>query len=204
LAVVSAVLFWGTLAHAQNYYPHHNFTLGVGGASPQADLSRFMQSTPGVSIGYGYRFLRYFQADAGLDILFGAARIREFLNTDIGGFRIKDREYFVPLGGRAIAPLAHGRLLFSAGGGGAYMRYNERVSQPSSYFRIDCPVCTMRTGWGYYAQAGADYFIGRNFRLGALMRVYRGHTNGEPLGPVPGVRTTDHWVNTMAQLGFSF
>ena len=139
-------------------FPHHNFTLGVGGANPQAQLSQFMQSAPGVSIGYGYRFARYFQADVGLDILFGAARIREFLTTDIGGFRIKDREYFLPLGGRVIVPVAQGRFLLSAGGGGAWMRYNERISQPSSYFRVDCPICTERSGWGYYAQLGGDWF----------------------------------------------
>ena len=176
----------------------------MGGANPGADLSNFMESSPSVSLGYGYRFMRYFQADIGVDILFGAARIREFLNTDIGGFRIKDREYFVPMGGRVVVPLASGKFVFNAGGGGAWMRYNERVSQPSAYYRIDCPVCTERSGWGYYAQLGGDYYFGRNFRLGVLTRIYRGHTEGDPLGPVPGVRTRDQWVNTMAQLGFSF
>lgn len=189
---------------AQDSFPHHNFTFGAGGASPQSELSHFMQSAPGVSVGYGYRFMRYFQADAGLDILFGAARIRDFLTTDIGGFRIKDREYFIPLGGRAIAPLAGGKLLLSAGGGGAWMKYSERVNQPSSYYRIDCPICTSRSGWGYYAQVGGDWFFGRNLRLGVMSRFYRGHTEGEPLGPVPGVRTTDHWINTLAEIGFSF
>ena len=193
-----------TPLRAQNGFPHHNFTLGVGGAAPQGQISRFMQSSPGVSVGYGYRFWRYFQADAGVDILFGAARIRDFINTDIGGFRIKDREYFVPLGGRVVVPLAGGRLLFNAGGGGLWMRYNERVNQPSSYYRIDCPICTERSGWGYYAQVGADYFIAQNFRLGVMTRFYRGHTDGDPLGPVPGIRTNDRWVNAMAQFGFSF
>ncbi len=189
---------------AQNGFPHHNFTFGVGGAVPQGEISRFMDSSPGVSVGYGYRFWRYFQADAGLDVVFGAARIRDFLNTDIGGFRIKDREYFVPLGGRVVVPVADGRLLFNAGGGGLWMRYNERVNQPSAYFRIDCPSCTERSGWGYYAQTGADYFIFQNFRLGAVARFYRGHTDGDPIGGFPRARTRDHWVNIMAQLGFSF
>ncbi|HWQ54034.1 MAG TPA: hypothetical protein VN442_10140 [Bryobacteraceae bacterium] len=189
---------------AQEYFPRHNFTFGVGGAAPGADLSNLMSNSAGVSVGYGYRFMRYFQADVGMDILFGAARIREFLQTDIGGFRIKDREYFVPMGGRAIVPLVGGKLLLSAGGGGLYMRYNERVNQPSSYYRIDCPICTSRSGWGYYTQLGADYFIGRNFRLGVKTRVYRGHTEGEPLGSVPGVRTRDQWVNTLGEVGFSF
>jgi len=190
------------LPAAAQSFPRHNFTFMAGGAEPQADLSRFTQTAPGIGIGYGYRFQKYFQADVGLDILFGAARIRDWVNTDIGDFRIKDREYFVPMGGRAIIPL--GRFLLHAGGGGAYMKYDTRVSQPSSYFRIDCPNCTSRSGWGYYAQAGADWFFTPNIRLGVMTRVYRGHTDGDPLGDVPGIRTRDMWVNTMAQIGFSF
>jgi hypothetical protein len=201
-----AVLALAVLAPlcAQEWHPRHNFTFGAGGAAPGADLSNLMQTSPGVSVGYGYRFMRYFQADIGMDILFGAARIRQFLQTDFGGLRIKDREYFVPMGGRAIAPLMDGRLLLSGGGGGLYMRYNERLNQPSSYYRFDCPICTARSGWGYYAQVGGDYFIAPNFRLGVKTRVYRGHTEGQPLGPVPGVRTRDQWVNTLGEIGFSF
>lgn len=189
---------------AQNSFPHHNFTFGAGGAAPQADLSSFMQSAPGVDIGYGYRFMRYFQADVGLDILFGAARIRDFLTTQVGDFRIGDREYFLPMGGRTIVPLFGGKVLLHAGGGGAWMKYHERLSQPSSYYRIDCPICTSRSGWGYYAQVGGDWFFTRNLRLGVLSRFYRGHTNGQTLGNVPAAETTDHWVNTFAVIGFSF
>jgi hypothetical protein len=102
--------------YAQDYYPRHNFTLGAGAALPRGDLGAWLSDSSAVSVGYGYRFARYFQADIGLDVLFGAARVREFLLTDIGDFRIKDREYFLPMGGRAIAPLFGGRLLFSGGG----------------------------------------------------------------------------------------
>lgn len=192
--------------YAQDYYPRHNFTLGAGAALPRGDLGAWLSDSSAVSVGYGYRFARYFQADIGLDVLFGAARVREFLLTDIGDFRIKDREYFLPMGGRAIAPLFGGRLLFSGGGGAAFMRYTERVNQPSSYFRLDCPICTSRSGWGYYAQANLSMFVDRDhrFRVGATSRFIRGHTEGEPLGPVPGLRTKDHWINLMGEVGFSF
>ncbi len=206
-AAVCILIFWAlTPLYSQESYAHHNLTLGIGGSVPQSSLDSFMQSSPQVSIGYGYRFHKNFQADIGLDIVFGAARVRDFLTTDIGDFRVKDREYFVPMGGRAILPVAGGRLLFSAGGGGIYMRYNTRVSQPSYYFRIDCPICTSRSGWGYYTQVNASYFFdeGRHFRIGVTPRLIRGHTEGEPLGAIPAIRTTDHWVDVRGELGFSF
>jgi len=120
--------------------------------------------------------------------------------------RIKDREYFVPFGARAIAPLFGGRVLISGGLGGAYMRYGERISQPSYYYRIDCPVCTSRSGWGYYGLFNVSYYVDRDqhFRVGATSRVYRGHTEGEPVGPVPPIRTTDRWIQIFGEFGFSF
>ena len=57
-----ALLLAAAPSRAQDF-PRHNFTVGAGGAVPQAELSRFMQSAPGVSVSYGYRFLRNFQAD---------------------------------------------------------------------------------------------------------------------------------------------
>jgi hypothetical protein len=49
-------------------------------------------------------------------------------------------------------------------------------------------------------------FVDRDhrFRVGATSRFIRGHTEGEPLGPVPGLRTKDHWINLMGEVGFSF
>lgn len=191
---------------AQDYYPHHNLTFGAGAARPRGDLGSLLDDTPGISVGYGYRFLRYFQADIGLDILFGAAGIRDFLSTGIGDYRIKDREYFLPFGGRAIAPLFGGRLLISGGGGGAWLKYHERVNQPGTDFHVDCPVCAARSGWGYYALANASYFLdsGKHFRVGAATRAVRGHTDGDPLGFVPGYRTKDRWLTIGAEMGFSF
>ncbi len=191
---------------AQEYYPHHNLTFGAGAARPRGDLGAYFGDTPGISVAYGYRFLRYFQADLGLDVLFGAAGVKDFISTQIGDFRIKDREYFLPMGGRAIAPLFRERLLLSGGGGGAWMKYAERVSQPSDYYRIGCPVCTSRSGWGYYAMGNASYFVdsNRHFRVGVTSRVVRGNTEGEPLGNVPSLRTKDNWLNIFAEVGFSF
>jgi hypothetical protein len=52
----------------------------------------------------------------------------------------------------------------------------------------------------------SSIFIDRaqHFRIGAVSKVIRGHTEGEPIGSVPGVRTRDRWINTFGQFGFSF
>ncbi len=193
-------------AEAQSFYPKHNFNFGAGAARPRGALGGPFTDAPGISIGYGYRFARYFQADIGLDVLFGAGDVRDYLNTALGQVRIRDREYLLPVGGRAILPFAGGRVLLSGGGGGAYMRYSESVRQPSDYFRIDCPVCTARHGWGYYALVSTSFAIDhfQRFRVGITSKFYRGHTEGDPLGPVPGVRTKDHWINIFGEFGFSF
>ena len=191
---------------AQDYYPRHNFTFGTGAALPRGDLGSALADAPGISIGYGYRFQRYLQADIGFDAVFGAAQVRQYVTTDIGDFRVGDREYSLPFGGRAIAPVFKGRLLISGGAGGVWMKYHERLSQPSSDFQIGCPICTARSGWGYYVLANASCFLdsGKHFRAGVTTREVRGHTDGEPLGGVPGFETKDRWLTITAEFGFSF
>jgi hypothetical protein len=187
-------------------YRRHTFTVGGGAGLPRGELRPLFSDSFGLALGYGYRFHRFFQADVGVDMVIGAAGVRDYLNTDFGDRRIRDYQLLVPFGGRAILPLFHERLQFYGGGGGTHFRYFERLSQPSEYFRLDCPVCTARNGWGYYATVGMNVAVDRaqHFRLGVASRVYRGHTDGDPLGPVPGVRTRDHWVNVMGEFGFSF
>jgi len=191
---------------AQSDYPHHNFTFGVGTGQPRGDLRDVFRNRPAITAGYGYRFQRYFQADLGFETVFGAAGVHDYLETGFGALRIRDVQYFLPVGGRAILPLAAERVLISGGGGGAYIRYSERLRQPGEDFHIDCVVCGSRDGWAYYALADVSAYVdrGRHIRVGVVSKVYRGHTDGEPLGAIPGMRTRDHWINTYAQVGFSF
>src|SRR5688572_18345230 len=98
-----------------DYYPRHNFTLGAGAARPRGDIGSFLSDSPGMGFGYGYRFSRYVQIETGLETFFGAAGVRDYLPTGIGDYRIRDREYLLPFGMRAIAPLLGGRLLISGG-----------------------------------------------------------------------------------------
>jgi hypothetical protein len=191
---------------AQTNYPRHNITFGAGAGLPCSQLSSFFADSAGVAVGYGYRFKRNLQADIGLDTLFGAARVRDFLSTDLGYLRIRDFQYFIPFGGRVVLPFSEGRVLASLGGGGVYMRYSERLRQPSAYVHVDCPVCSSRSGWGNYALAGTSLALDhyQRFRFGVTAKVYRGHTDGESLGAVPPLETRDLWVNLFADFTISF
>lgn len=190
----------------QSYYPRHNITFGLGGASPRAGLRAYFQTKPAFTFSYGYRFLRNFQVESGLDTVFGAAGVRDFFDSPLGPLRIRDYQFLLPFGGRAVLPLAAERLQFFGGLGGAYMRYSELIRQPSDYLRIDCPVCSSRSGWGYYALTGMAVFLdrGRHFRTGINAKMYRGHTAGDPLGAAPGLRTRDHWLQIYGEFGLSF
>jgi len=207
LFVLLAAAALPPLANAQGYFPRHNLTVGLGIAVPQEDLQPYFRNAFGWNIGYGYRFHRYFQADGGFESSCKAADVNDFYNTpNFGPLRIRDFQYFVPFGARVILPLAGERVRIYGGGGGAYLRYSELLRQPSDYFRVECPVCTARDGWGSYAMAGADFALDRSgiFRLGVMTRMYRANTEGDGLGALPPVRTSDRWWNSYLQFTFGF
>lgn len=191
---------------AQSTYPRHHISLGAGAGLPGGQLSGLFSNSAGLTVNYGYRWKSWLQADAGLDTVFGAARVRDFIPTELGYLRIRDFQFLIPFGGRLVLPVDDGRWLLSAGGGGAYMRYSERLRQPSSYYRFECPDCAARGGWGTYALAGASRALDRYqmFRLGVTAKLYRGHTDGGALGAVPAVKTTDRWINLFADFTISF
>jgi hypothetical protein len=191
---------------AQSTYPKHNFSLGVGAGLPGGELTGLFRNSAGITFNYGYRKWRYLQADVGLDTLFGAAGVRDFIPTELGYLRIRDFQFLIPFGGRFVLPVKDGRMQFSAGGGGAYMRYSERLRQPSSYYRFECPDCAARSGWGSYALAGGSYALDRyqRFRLGVTAKLYRGHTDGGALGAVQAAETLDRWINLFADFTVSF
>ena len=194
---------WG-----QYSFRKHNITFGGGINIPSGELKPYLSNAPGFRAGYGYRFHRLFQADFGLDVGFGSADVRDFYETEFGELRIRDYQYFVPLGGRVVVPLAEEKVQLYAGGGGAYLRYSERIRQPyANYgYTIDCPVCRSRDGWGYYALAGGSVALdrARNFRVGVVTKFFRGETTGDSLGTLPAFRTVDRWANIAAEFTFSF
>ena len=191
---------------AQSHYAKHYISVGGGAGLPGGQLSGLFDKSGGLSVSYGYRFRPNLQADFGLDTLFGAAGVRDSLATELGYLRIRDFQYLLPFGGRAVLPLSDGRVLLSMGGGGAYMRYSERLRQPNSYYRIQCPDCASRSGWGTYALAAASFALDRYqmFRLGFTAKAYRGHTDGDSLGAVPAIETRDRWLSLFANFGVCF
>jgi hypothetical protein len=204
--LICSLLLAAGLIPAQDWYPHNNFTVSGGFARPRGDIGGLFDDAPAFGFGYGYRFHPNFQVETGLDTAFGAAGVRDYLNTDFGPRRIRDYQFFVPFGGRAIIPLAQERFWIAGGAGGAYLNYRERISQPSDYYRIDCYACSARSGWGYYGlvNVGTALDRGRHLRLGITAKMYRAHTEGEPLGNVPGLRTRDKWLMITGDFGFSF
>lgn len=178
----------------------------MGAAIPGDQLEKFYSNAFSWSFGYGYRLIPYLQADVGLDSAYNAANVNSYMPSGWGPLRIRDFQFFVPMGGRVVAPLAHGRVEIYGGGGGAYIRYTEMLSQPDQWTNIGCPPCQARDGWGYYALLGGDVALdrGQHFRLGATTRLYRGETNGASVGTLPPVRTQDRWINTYFGLTFSF
>jgi hypothetical protein len=177
-------------------------SMGAGGAIPREDLASFMNTSPLLRVGFGYRPFRYLQADVGLDAIFHAAGVRGFQDTIIGRIRIRDNEILVPLGGRAILPLPGQRIELFGGGGATYLHYGETVEVPGagtdSGFR--CQTCKSRGGWGSYATAGVNVAVegSRRFWVGVETRLFHGKTNGDPLGAVPPLETQDTWINTAA------
>ena len=187
-------------------YNKHNVRVGLGAAQPRADLKRFFDTRVATEVGYGYRFHPWFQLDAGLDTVYGAGGVKDYIETALGDLRIRDYQFIVPLGGRVIVPLVNDRIHLQAGGGGAYLRYTERLRQPFDYARFDCSVCTARDGWAGYGLLGANVALDRyrHLRIGVSSKVYRGNTDGERLGAVPPVKTRDHWLAVFGELTLSF
>jgi hypothetical protein len=190
-----------TAISAQPLARQFGFTIGAGGAIPREDLATFMTTSPLLRVGFGYRPIRYLQADVGMDAIFHAAGVRDFQDTIIGRIKIRDNEILVPFGGRAILPVGSRMELFG-GGGAAYLHYGESVDVPGagedSGFK--CRTCRSRGGWGTYATGGVNVALegSRRFWLGVETKLFHGKTNGDPLGAVPPLETQDTWINTAA------
>lgn len=186
----------------------HNVNFVAGAGIPRGDISNLLSNSAGIGFSYYYRPIRYLAAEAGYETLFGAARVRDYLETGFGYLRIRDYQQFLPFGGRVILPLAEEKIQIYGGGGGAYIRYSERLRQPfaNAGYRFDCPVCSLRDGLGYYAMVGANVALDRGqlFRIGGGAKVYRGAVSGDPIGALPRGETRDSWLYIFASFGLSF
>ena len=185
---------------------HHNINVLVGPAVPLGQTGNYLGTAPFVGVGYGYRFNRLFQADAGFQMAFGAANNQGAVLTDLGTVQGGDHEFMIPLGGRIIIPQPLKRLEFSAGGGLAYLHYSETAPSDPYYGSSNCYTCTSRGGWGGYGLGSANFFLdsNHNFRVGATLQYISGKTNGDALANIPATKTTDHWMNLAFEFGLSF
>ncbi len=190
---------------AQPLARQFSFNIGTGGAIPREDLASFMTTSPLLTIGFGYRPIKYLQADVGMDAVFQAAGVRDFQDTIIGRLNIRDNEVMIPFGGRGILPVGS-RIELFGGGGAVYLHYGESVEVPGggSDSGFNCQTCRSRGGWGTYAVAGVNVAVerSRRFWVGVESRLFHGKTNGDPLGAVPPLETQDTWINTAAVFTF--
>jgi len=206
LTLISTALLVSTLAFAQETDFHRNNILaGVGAAVPVGSDSSYLGTAPLVSVGYGYRFNRLFQADAGFQLAFGAANNQNAVKTDVGAVQGGDHEYMIPLGGRVIFPLPWKRIEASAGGGAIYLHYSETVPSNGGY-SVNCYTCSSRGGWGGYGLGNVSYFLDSDhvFHVGTTFQFISASTSGQAVGNIPAAKTTDHWANIYVEFGMSF
>lgn len=206
VCVLSLVLTVSSLGVAQSEdYHHNNITVGLGPAIPIGNSANDLSTAPLVTVGYGYRFNRWFQADAGFQAAFGAANNRNAEVSDLGPVQGGDHEFMLPLGGRVYIPTPFKKIEVSVGAGTAYLHYSETV--PSSEFvQNNCYSCTSRGGWGGYGLANVNHFLDSNrvFHVGTTLQYIAAATNGQAVGNVPALQTTDHWLNLIFEFGMSF
>ena len=206
-SVLFASLLISSLGLAQDTdFHHHNAVFGVGSAIPMGNTTNYLNTAPLINFGYGYRFNRFLQADAGIQMAFGAAHNQNAEFTDVGAIQGGDHEFMIPLGGRVYIPQPFKRLEFSAGGGTAYLHYSETVSSSNVGFAVGCYSCTSRGGWGGYGLANVSYYLDSNrmFHVGTTVEYISASTNGPAVGNVPALKTTDHWTNVLFEFGLSF
>lgn len=198
-------LAFSAATYAQEPFHRNNIIVEVGPAIPVGNTTNYLSTAPFFGASYGYRFNRWFQADAGFQVAFGAANNQNAEQTDFGPVQGGDHEFMIPLGGRVFIPSPWKRFEISAGGGTAYLHYSETV--PSNQFVTNnCYSCTSRGGWGGYGLGNVSYFLDENhtFRVGTTVQFIAASTNGQAVGNVPALRTTDHWVNLAFEFGLSF
>lgn len=203
--ITASLLVFAGLGFGQDEFHRNNITIGGGAAVPVGNTTTYLSTAPLFTVGYGYRFNRWFQADAALQLAFGAANNQNPEVTDLGTVQGGDHEFMIPLGGRIYIPTPFKRIELSAGGGAAYLHYSETV--PSNQFIANnCYSCTSRGGWGGYGLGNVRYYLdeGHTFHLGTTIEFIAASTNGQAVANIPALRTTDHWTNIAVEFGLSF
>lgn len=180
--------------------------LHLSGITAGGDLKPTFSSGFAGGFTFGYRFQRYLQADFGFDLSRGAANVNRTINTTGGLRSVGDDELFIPVGGRFVLPLARERLLLSAGGGYAYLKYSEVARPASANEQVICSSCTARSGNGSYEMFQIKYLVDRqrHFGLGFTTKFFQGKTTGDGLGTALRFSSNDRWTSLSGTFSFHF
>ena len=191
---------------AQEEYPRHNLRVGFGASIPRA-TAQYFRTSPALAAGYGWRFQRYLQAGAGVDVFFGPSQTmvdqaRQSF-PDLGSLKVRDRQLAVQLGLRGILPIRRDRLQIFLGGGLAWLDYSRRQSGSDILLDTLCAFCWPRSGAGYYLTGGSSVALDRreHYRAGVAVRFYRART--EPDNPTLSFpNLEDEWLAVVAEFWF--
>src|ERR1051326_2303894 len=124
-----------TAAFAQESEESHNdVSFSVGAAVPRGADRAYLNNAPVISLLYGYRFNRFLQAEAGLQMAFGAANNQNVEQSEFGTVMGGDHEFMIPFSGRFYVPLHLEHWQVSAGGGLAYLDYFETAPKHGGLF----------------------------------------------------------------------
>ncbi|HEY2380752.1 MAG TPA: hypothetical protein VGK48_06160 [Terriglobia bacterium] len=191
-----------TAAFSQdNEIPHNDVNFSVGAGVPTGSDTSYLTNAPMIALMYGYRFNRFIQAESGFQMAFGAANNQNAEESEFGTVQGGDHELMFPFSGRFYVPLPLEKWQLSLGGGGAYLHYAETAVNAQG---SPCFTCTTRGGWGTQGFLTIRYLIGDNFYVGTTAQVVSAHINGDAVGNVPAISTTDQWTNVLFNLGFRF
>ena len=190
-----------TAAFAQDGEESHNdVSFSLGAAVPRGSDRAYLNNAPMISVLYGHRFNRFFQAEGGLQMAFGAANNQNAEESEFGQVMGGDHEFMIPFSGRFYLPLHLKQWQVSAGGGLAYLHYSETAPSEASV----CFTCTSRGGWGWQGFTTVRYFLGDNFYIGPTVQYVSATLNGDAVGNVPAMETKDHWANALFGIGLRF
>jgi hypothetical protein len=192
-------------------FPNVAVELRGGMASPTIDFTGSNKTwEPGTSASFGVNLVarpqRYLGFDVGIDAVMHAFGASGTISTTGGNRGITDREILVTLGPRLIVPSSDDRLLFSFGGGYAYVHYDEMADAQANEV-ITGFSGGSRSGQGAYVFGQLEYApsakspVAVGFRFGTV----QAKTTGTSVGRLPGnAETQDNWPTLVGTLAFRF
>jgi len=104
-------------------YRRNTLTAGYVEAFRLGSNSYYIQTRPGISLGYGVRVKRMFQLDAGFEYILRAVGSSVCCRD---GESAEDNLYLWSAGGRLVFEPRGRRWFMSIGGGGAYLQHSQR------------------------------------------------------------------------------